>query len=134
MATTVKVVVFRLFIPYALPDAPQSIAMAHTCLFAYVIGKETVAGVSSFPLDNPHCLLHTYRNIFCCWPIGFGTTQKARINRLMIVQDAIKICRRIIFNVPCSTDYIVGICERYRKHCLRCFSGSPRCSSPLYIR
>ena len=90
------------------------------------------SGLISVNVLNPHCSLHTYRNIFGCWPIGFGTTQKARINRLMVVQDAIKIFRRIIFNVPCSTDYIVGICERYRKYCLCCFSGSPRCSSPLY--
>lgn len=42
--------------PYAFPDAPQSIAIAQTCLFKYEIGKETVAGVTEFSRDNPHCL------------------------------------------------------------------------------
>lgn len=41
--------------PYAFPDAPQSIAIAQTCLFEYEIGKETVAGVTEFSRDNPHC-------------------------------------------------------------------------------
>lgn len=41
--------------PYAFPDAPQSIAIAQTCLLVYEIGKETVAGFDEFSLDNPHC-------------------------------------------------------------------------------
>ena len=43
--------------PYAFPDAPQSIAIAQTCLLVYEIGKETVAGFDEFSLDNPHCLV-----------------------------------------------------------------------------
>ena len=43
--------------PYAFPDAPQSIAIAQTCLLEYEIGKETVAGFDELSLDNPHCIV-----------------------------------------------------------------------------
>ena len=45
--------------PYAFPDAPQSIAIAQTCFVGYEIGKETVAGFDELSLDNPHCLSYT---------------------------------------------------------------------------
>ena len=56
-AITSKLVFLILLMPYAFPDAPQSIAIAQTCLFKYEIGKETVTGVTEFSRDNPHCLL-----------------------------------------------------------------------------
>ncbi len=56
-ATTSKLVLLIFLMPYAFPDAPQSIAIAQTCLFKYEIGKETVAGVTEFSRDNPHCLM-----------------------------------------------------------------------------
>ena len=56
-ATTSKLVLLIFLMPYAFPDAPQSIAIAQTCLLGYEIGKETVAGFDEFSLDNPHCLV-----------------------------------------------------------------------------
>lgn len=50
--------------PYAFPDAPQSIAIAQTCLLGYEIGKETVAGFDEFSLDNPHCLCANNENAY----------------------------------------------------------------------
>ena len=55
-ATTSKLVLLIFLMPYAFPDAPQSIAIAQTCLLVYEIGKETVAGFDEFSLDNPHCI------------------------------------------------------------------------------
>lgn len=55
--------------PYAFPDAPQSIAIAQTCLFKYEIGKETVAGVTEFSRDNPHCLSTDGYPVYIPWYI-----------------------------------------------------------------
>ena len=58
--------------PYAFPDAPQSIAIAQTCLLGYEIGKETVAGFDEFSLDNPHCLVTADDKAYTTHVIGLS--------------------------------------------------------------
>ena len=80
-ATTSKLVLLIFLMPYAFPDAPQSIAIAQTCLLEYEIGKETVAGFDEFSLDNPHCLFADANPvnicniiIFAIWVKGFKSS------------------------------------------------------------